>query len=149
MRSLLKRQNVSKVQICWPPLSLQHWSGPSHKKAAPPPSSVPWDPNLRFTNELADTKGPTHRAQQFYTPFMFGQMYVPVSMFTHISNTCSYNEKYKYTCRYKLRGLGNSTLHLCLVRSLEPPICSSWWLWPLCVIHDLKMSFYTSNYWKV
>ena len=61
-----------------PPLPI-HWSGPSHKKAAPPPSSVPWDPNLRFTNELADTKGPTHRAQQFYTPFMFGQMYVPVS----------------------------------------------------------------------
>ena len=87
MRSLLKRQNVSKVQICWPPLSLQHWSGPSHKKAAPPPSSVPWDPNLRFTNELADTKGPTHRAQQFYTPFMFGQMYVPVSMLTRIGNT--------------------------------------------------------------
>ena len=22
----------------------------------------------------------------------------------------------------------------------EPPICPSWWLWPLCVVHDLKMS---------
>ena len=147
MRSLLKRQNVSKVQICWPLLSPIHWSGPSHKKAAPPPPSVPWDPNLRFTNELADTKGPTHRAQQFYTPFMFGQMYVPVSMLTRIGNTLK--DTNTHTQIDPLTSQSNSTHHSWLVRSLEPPICSSWWLWPLCVIHDLKMSFSASNYWKV
>ena len=70
---------------------------------------------------------------------MFGQMYVPVSMLTRIGNTLK--DTNTHTQIDPLTSQSNSTHHSWLVRSLEPPICSFWWLWPLCVVHDLKMSF--------